>query len=122
MAGDGGQVSAGEVGTIDHRTSDGFTLRELLIEAAGVASGEEIPAIKEAAFEMLETFRAPGTPSLTESQVETYLDMISLARDYERAVNLEEPDGFAAESERRTYAMLLRSADLMHAVRHLGTH
>lgn len=113
-------MSTHEVGSIDHRTSDGFTLRELLIEAAGVASGEEIPAVKATAYEMLIVFRASGTPSLTVKQVAAYTDMISLARDYEEAVNLEEPDGFATEDERRTYAMLARSEELMHAVRWLG--
>lgn len=115
-------MSTDDVRGIDFPSLDGFTIRELLIEAAGVASGEEAPAIKATAFEMLDLFKKPGTPSLSSKQVEAYVDMVSLARDYEGGVTMGEPDEYAPEDERRTYAMLTHTADLMHAVRWLGSY
>jgi hypothetical protein len=115
-------VNPEDIKGIDLRSLSGFTARELLIEAAGVATGEEIPAIKKTAFEMLDLFKKPGTPVLTSGQAEAYIDMISLARDYEEVVITEEPDAFATTDERRTYAMLSHVVELMHAVRSLGEH
>lgn len=100
----------------------GFTIRELLIEAARTAAGEEIPAIREAAVRMQETFEASGTPSLSADQVETYVDLISLAHEYLTVSITEEPDEFAPEDEHRAYAVTQHVDDLMHAVRYLGEH
>lgn len=98
----------------------GFTIRELLIEVARTADGEEIPAIREAARRMQETFKVSGTPSLSAEQVESYVDLISLAHEYLVASITEEPDGFAPREEHRAYAVTQNMGALMHAVRYLG--
>jgi hypothetical protein len=100
----------------------GFTIRELLIEVARIASGEEILALRMAAKEMQDTFKEPGTPSLSPDQVETYIDLIGLATEYQTAVTTEEPDGFTPEEERRAFAVTQHTEELMHAVRWLGEH
>lgn len=100
----------------------GFTIRELLIEVARTAAGEELPAVREAAERMQETFKATGTPSLSAAQVETYVDLISLAHEYLTVSITEEPDEFAPGEEHRAYAVTQHVHDLMHAVRYLGEH
>lgn len=100
----------------------GFTIRELLIEVARTAAGEEIPAIREAAERMQEIFKAPGTPSLSAAQVETYLNLVDLAQEYLTVSITEEPDGFAPRDEHRAYAVRQHADDLTHAVRYLGEH
>jgi hypothetical protein len=108
---------------IDHPGAlSGFTIRELLIEVARIASGEEIPALRLAAEEMQAKFKEPGTPSLSPGQVETYIDLTSLATEYQTAVTTEEPDGFTPEDERRAFAVTQHTEELMHAVRYLGEH
>jgi predicted anti-sigma-YlaC factor YlaD len=52
--------------------------------------------------------------------VETYIDLISLATEYQMAVSTEEPDGFTPEDERRAFAVTQHTEELMHAVRWLG--
>lgn len=98
----------------------GFTIRELLIEVARTAAGEENPAIQQAAQEMQEKFKTSSTPSLTAAQVATYEDLITLAVDYLTASITEEPDRFAPVEEHRAYAVAQNGLALMHAVRWLG--
>jgi hypothetical protein len=106
---------------IDHPgVLSGFTIRDLLIEVARIASGEEILALRMAAKEMQDTFKKPGTPSLSPDQMKTYTDLIGLAVEYQTAVTTEEPDGFTPEDERRAFAVTQHTGELMHAMRWLG--
>ncbi|MFE0472649.1 hypothetical protein ACFW2V_13640 [Streptomyces sp. NPDC058947] len=108
------------IGIDEPSNLSGFTIRELLIEVARTADGEELPAIREAAWGMQQTFKEAGTPSLSADQVSTYVDLISLAHEHLTVSITEEPDEFAPEDERRAYAVTQHVAELMHAVRHLG--
>jgi hypothetical protein len=121
VAGDGEEVNYTDVGGIDFRYLDGFTARELLTEAACVASGEEDSATVETAFKMLASLRASGRPSLTAAQVEQYVGIVKLAADYESGAHTDKPDEFATEEERRTYAMLKNADLLTETVRALGS-
>lgn len=108
------------IGIDEPSSLSGFTIRELLIEAAGTATGEEDLGVAASAFEMLDLFEADGAPSLSAAQVETYTNIIRLASDYESTVSAGEPDEYATEQEHRSFALASNAEALIHAVRWLG--
>ncbi|MEU6362172.1 hypothetical protein [Streptomyces albidoflavus] len=80
------------VSTLDQfAANDGFTIRALLLAAAGTATEEDDPADRAAAHAMLARFQGTGTPRLTADERTAFGRVVDLAADYERG-NLEAAD------------------------------
>jgi hypothetical protein len=109
-----------DVGIDGPSSLSGFTIRELLREAAGLAVEEDAPDVRRSACEMRDLFAGQGTPRLSLAQVEAYTEVIELAVEYESGVTPYPPDEFATEDDRRSYAVTQHGEELVHAVRWLG--
>ncbi|MDQ1041521.1 hypothetical protein QFZ75_008023 [Streptomyces sp. V3I8] len=99
---------------------DGFTLRALLLAAAGTATEEPDPADRAAAHDMLTRFQGNAVPRLTADDRAAYRRVVDLAADYERG-NLDAADmpDEPTDDERLAAALARWPEALHHALDHL---